>query len=182
MADLPLAVHELNTPIGELLIVSDREGNIRAVDWRDHEERMQRLLRLHYGPNGFLLQPARGLDAATLAIDRYFKGEIGAIDELPIKTGGTVFQRYVWRALRDIPGGDTISYGKLALRIGRPRAIRAVGLANAANPIGIVVPCHRVIGADGALRGYGGGLDRKAWLLAHERAALAAPSESAVRE
>jgi methylated-DNA-[protein]-cysteine S-methyltransferase len=83
---------------------------------------------------------------------------------------GTDFQRTVWQALRRIPCGTTISYGELARRIGRPAAVRAVGLANGANPVGVVVPCHRVIGADGSLTGYGGGIERKRWLLAHERA------------
>jgi methylated-DNA-[protein]-cysteine S-methyltransferase len=85
---------------------------------------------------------------------------------------GTDFQRAVWKALCTVPCGQTLSYGALARRIGRPKAVRAVGLANGANPIGIVVPCHRVIGADGTLTGYGGGLDRKRWLLAHERAGI----------
>jgi methylated-DNA-[protein]-cysteine S-methyltransferase len=88
---------------------------------------------------------------------------------LPVQTAGTLFQREVWRALREIPCGSTVSYGKLAQQIGRPAAIRAVGLANGSNPIGVVVPCHRVIGADGSLTGYGGGIERKRWLLAHER-------------
>src|SRR6185437_637184 len=92
------------------------------------------------------------------------------IDAILTATAGTAFQREVWRALRDIPAGQTISYGELARRIGRPAAVRAVGLANGANPIGVVVPCHRVIGANGSLTGYGGGLHRKEWLLAHERA------------
>jgi methylated-DNA-[protein]-cysteine S-methyltransferase len=100
----------------------------------------------------------------------YFAGELGAIDDLPVKTAGTPFQRAVWSALREIPLGATESYGKLAERIGRPTAVRAVGLANGSNPIGIVVPCHRVIGANGSLTGYGGGMERKRWLLEHEKA------------
>jgi len=87
-----------------------------------------------------------------------------------VQTAGTPFQRAVWRALREIPRGATESYSKLAQRIGRPTAVRAVGLANGSNPIGIVVPCHRVIGANGSLTGYGGGMERKRWLLEHERA------------
>jgi methylated-DNA-[protein]-cysteine S-methyltransferase len=99
----------------------------------------------------------------------YFSGELTAIDTLPVATGGTEFQRLVWSELRRIPCGASISYSELARRIGRPAAVRAVGLANGANPIGIVVPCHRVIGANGTLTGYGGGIERKRWLLAHER-------------
>ena len=104
------------------------------------------------------------------ALGRDFTGELHALDALPVATGGSAFQRRVWRALRDIPPGTTISYAELALRVERPSAFRAVGLANGANPIGIVVPCHRVIGSDGSLTGYGGGLERKRWLLAHEGA------------
>ena len=102
----------------------------------------------------------------------YFAGELDAIENLPVETGGTAFQRQVWAALRQIPRGQTESYGELAARIGRPRAVRAVGLANGANPVGIVVPCHRVIGANGTMTGYGGGVDRKRWLLEHEGARL----------
>ena len=91
-----------------------------------------------------------------------------ALTDLPVVTNGTDFQRTVWDALRRIPIGHTVSYGALALRIGRPKATRAVGLANGANPVPIIVPCHRVIGANGSLTGFGGGLDRKRWLLTHE--------------
>jgi methylated-DNA-[protein]-cysteine S-methyltransferase len=100
-------------------------------------------------------------------------GHTAVLDSLEVETAGTPFQRTVWHALREIPAGATMSYGALAKRIGRPSAVRAVGLANGANPIGIVVPCHRVVGADGSLTGYGGGLERKRWLLAHEARAAA---------
>ena len=90
---------------------------------------------------------------------------------------GTPFQRAVWAALRRIPAGETLSYGQLAAQIGKPKAVRAVGLANGSNPVGVVVPCHRVIGADGSLTGYGGGLPRKLWLLEHEGARLAPAKE-----
>jgi len=116
---------------------------------------------------------ARGwLAAAPSAVadplDAYFAGRLEAIDAILVKTGGTAFQRAVWSALRRIPVGQTTSYGALAAAIDRPRAVRAVGLANGSNPIGVVVPCHRVIGANGSLTGYAGGLERKRWLLAHE--------------
>jgi methylated-DNA-[protein]-cysteine S-methyltransferase len=101
----------------------------------------------------------------------YFEGDLGVIERLPVETGGTVFQRTVWKALRDIPCGVTVSYAELARRIERPSAVRAVGLANGANPVGIVVPCHRVVGSNGTLTGYGGGIERKRWLLAHEASA-----------
>jgi methylated-DNA-[protein]-cysteine S-methyltransferase len=103
---------------------------------------------------------------------RYFKGEIGVLKDLPVATAGTPFQTTVWKALRRIKSGTTISYAELARRIDKPRAVRAAGLANGQNPISIVVPCHRVIGSDGSLTGYGGGLSRKQWLLAHEGVVL----------
>ena len=104
-------------------------------------------------------------------LDAYFAGELTDFD-VALELNGTPFQRRVWTALRDIPYGDTISYGELARRIGQPSASRAVGMANGRNPIGIIVPCHRVIGANGTLTGYGGGLGRKRSLLELERAAV----------
>lgn len=165
---LQLWIDQLHTPIGEMVIVVDSEGNLRATDWNDHDTRMRRLLHQHYGANGFRLDPARNPNGVSAVIENYFAGELSAIDKLPVQTAGTPFQREVWRALRDIPCGTTVSYGKLAQQIGRPAAVRAVGLANGANPIGVVVPCHRVIGSNGALTGYGGGIERKRWLLKHE--------------
>ncbi len=167
---LHLLMDRIETPIGEMLIVADHDGNLRAVDWTDHEPRMRRLLHLHYGEDGFRLEPARNPGRLTNAISSYFAGDLTAIDTLPVETAGTPFQRGVWRALREITCGSTLSYAKLAERIGRPTAIRAVGLANGSNPVGVVVPCHRVIGANGSLTGYGGGIERKRWLLEHERA------------
>lgn len=159
----------IGTPIGEMLIIADCDGNLRSIDWKDHEARMRRLLGLHCGTNEFTLKPVCNPRGLTDAIRRYFLGELQAIDNLPVQTTGTRFQREVWRALRAIPCGATISYGQLAKQIGRPAAVRAVGLANASNPVPVVVPCHRVIGSDGSLTGYGGGIDRKRWLLDHEK-------------
>ncbi len=130
---------------------------------------MRRLLARHYGTENLALTPSPCSFGPISAIAAYFDGELHAIDSLPTATEGTPFQQCVWRALREIPAGQTVSYGALANRIGKPSAVRAVGLANGANPIGIVVPCHRVIGANGSLTGYGGGLERKRWLLHHER-------------
>jgi methylated-DNA-[protein]-cysteine S-methyltransferase len=170
---LEFVVDRLATPIGELLIVADKDGNLRTIDWTDHEARMKRQLDRHYGPKngkggGYSLTPARDPGGLTSAMRRYFKGDLGVLASLPVKTAGTPFQTSVWRALRKIKGGTAISYAELARRIGRPKAVRAVGLANGQNPISIVVPCHRVIGSDGSLTGYGGGLTRKKWLLEHE--------------
>jgi methylated-DNA-[protein]-cysteine S-methyltransferase len=162
-------MEQIDTPIGEMFIIADLDGNLRATDWTEHEGRMRRLLRLHYGENGFRVEQAGNLHRLTNAIRRYFAGELDAIDALPVQTGGTPFQRKVWYALRQINCGTALSYAQLAERIGRPTAVRAVGLANGSNPVGIVVPCHRVIGSDGSLTGYGGGIERKRWLLEHER-------------
>jgi methylated-DNA-[protein]-cysteine S-methyltransferase len=175
---LRFIIDRTQTPIGELLIIADGEGRLRAIDWRDHETRLYRLLRRFYGEAGERLAPQRNPNGLTQALDAYFAGELAAIDRLPVASNGTPFQQSVWRALRDIPCGTTLSYGALARRIGQPPAVRAVGLANGANPISIVVPCHRVIGSDGSLTGYGGGIERKRWLLRHEGALPAAARQT----
>jgi methylated-DNA-[protein]-cysteine S-methyltransferase len=167
---LRLFLDRTETPIGELLIVADEEGRLRAVEWTDEEARALRLLRLHCGEPGFTLEPRLNPGGLTAAMSAYFQGDLGAIAALPVATGGTPFQRAVWAALREIPCRTTISYSELARRVGRPSAVRAVGLANGANPVAVVVPCHRVIGKAGALTGYAGGVERKRWLLAHEGA------------
>ena len=167
---LELLIDRIDTPIGELIIVADNDENLRVIDWTDHETRMHNFLRLHYGKDGFKLTAARNPSGLSHAISNYFAGDLTAIDNLPVKTNGTPFQREVWHALRKITCGAAVSYAKLAELIGRPTAVRAVGLANGSNPIGIVVPCHRVIGSNGSLTGYGGGMERKRWLLEHEGA------------
>jgi methylated-DNA-[protein]-cysteine S-methyltransferase len=139
------------------------------VGWEDEAGRMHRDFHIH--EDGRLVE-GRPVSAARRALEAYFGGDLHAIDAIAVRMAGTAFQREVWTALRTIPVGHTISYGALAAQIGRPRAVRAVGLANGANPIGIVVPCHRVIGADASLTGYGGGIDRKRWLLEHEGASF----------
>jgi len=155
-------------PVGDLLIVTDDEGNLRALDFTDYEDRMRMLLARHYGQ--VALTEGDAPPAVTAALDAYFAGDATALDALPVKTGGSDFQRRVWAALRAIPAGTTTGYGALAGVLGNPGAARAVGLANGSNPIGIVVPCHRVIGANGTLTGYAGGVARKRWLLEHEGA------------
>jgi O-6-methylguanine DNA methyltransferase len=145
----------------------DEAGMLRALDYADYEPRMRRLLRLHYGD--VTLQDGDAPEPITAALTAYFAGDLIALNDIPTATGGTDFQRDVWKGLRTIPAGETLSYGQLAARIGRAGASRAVGAANGANPIAIVVPCHRVIGAAGALTGYAGGLAHKQWLLDHER-------------
>jgi methylated-DNA-[protein]-cysteine S-methyltransferase len=169
MADLlSLSIDRLATPIGELIVVVDADGKLRAVDWTDYESRMKGLLDRFCGKARYKLAPARDPGGVTSAMRRYFKGDIAVLRDLAVATSGTPFQTNVWRALRKIKDGTTVSYAELAARIGKPKAVRATGLANGQNPISIVVPCHRVIGSNGSLTGYGGGLNRKQWLLAHE--------------
>jgi methylated-DNA-[protein]-cysteine S-methyltransferase len=167
-------IDRIESPIGTMLLICDPEEHACALDFHDFEARMRRLLRLHYGADGrdFLLKSRKAPAAIRQALAHYFAGDLTAIDSVPIATGGTSFQREVWAALRRIRPGTTLSYGALAQKLGRPKSVRAVGLANGANPIGVVVPCHRVIGADARLTGYGGGIDRKRWLLTHEGAAF----------
>ncbi len=162
------------TPIGTLLVVTDRQQRMRALDWLEYEERMHRLLRLHAkkGKKEFELQTGALPTAIHEALDAYFNGHFSPMGSIPVYTVGTVFQQAVWQALRNIPPGSTLSYGALAKKLGRPKAVRAVGTANGANPVVIVIPCHRVIGMDGSMTGYGGGLERKRWLLAHENARI----------
>ena len=157
------------SPIGTLLLVSDEAGKLRALDYYDYEPRLHRLLRLHYGAYALDDRPAP--KPVTQALAAYFAGDLRALDAILVATGGTNFQRALWAALRALPVGKTTTYGDLAKRLGKPAASRAVGAANGANPLSVVVPCHRVVGANGALTGYAGGLARKQWLLDHERQA-----------
>ncbi len=168
MDTLTLLLERLPTALGEMLILTDEQGRLRALDWEDYEARMHELLRHHYGAKGYAIRPHATGTPVCRVMERYLAGELHAIDQVEVATGGTLFQREVWAALRQIPAGKTLSYGVLAAQIGRPKAMRAVGLANGANPVSIVVPCHRVIGANATLTGYGGGLHRKHWLLMHE--------------
>lgn len=165
-----LTLDRIPSPVGEVLVVVDADGAVRALDFHDYEDRMRRLLRRHYGE--VVLTSSRAPEAVRHAVIAYFDGDLAAFDRVEVRTGGTDFQRSVWKALRDIPAGETRSYGQLAAAIGIPKAVRAVGLANGANPVGVIVPCHRVIGSGGKLTGYAGGLERKRWLLAHEAGRL----------
>ena len=160
----------LATPIGIALLITDAEGALRALDWEDYEHRMRELLRLHYGLVDLSDQPAPA--AMRTALSDYFDGDLGQLSDIAWRIAGTPFQQKVWNALAQIPAGTTMSYGALAARIDTPKAIRAVGHANGSNPISVVLPCHRLIGADGSLVKYGGGLARKRWLLRHEGVAV----------
>jgi methylated-DNA-[protein]-cysteine S-methyltransferase len=161
-----LTLDRVATPVGEVLLVTDAEGAVRALDFADYEARMLRLLGRH--SPGATLAEGPAAEPVRRAVEGYFSGDVRALDGVVVKTGGTAFQKAVWAALRAIPAGETRSYGQLAAAVGSPKAVRAAGLANGQNPVAVVVPCHRVIGANGTLTGYAGGLERKRWLLAHE--------------
>jgi methylated-DNA-[protein]-cysteine S-methyltransferase len=162
----------INTPTGTMEFATDDQDRLRVLDWLENDGRTQRLLHRYYKDSA-VLKDGTGAHPVTDALAAYVEGDIGAVDTLATEAPGTAFQKDVWAALRAIPAGQTWSYRDLATYIGRPSAVRAVGLANGSNPISVVVPCHRVIGANGSLTGYGGGLPRKLWLLRHEGAMLA---------
>jgi methylated-DNA-[protein]-cysteine S-methyltransferase len=168
MKPLVFRLERVPAPCGDMLVATDEQGSMRALEWDGFEGRLHRYLRLRYGGDAVRIEPAAGITGVRRSLEAYLDGDLHAIDRIPVRADGTPFQRQVWAALRAIPAGTTVSYGTLAARIGRPSATRAVGMANNANPTGVVVPCHRVIGADGSLTGYGGGLARKRWLLEHE--------------
>jgi methylated-DNA-[protein]-cysteine S-methyltransferase len=162
-----LQIERVPSPIGEIQLVTDGDALV-ALDYDDCEARMRRLLAQRY--NAYTLEPAPDAGGFSGPLLAYLAGALTAIDAIPVSLGGTPFQRQVWGALRDIPPGCVATYGELAGALGRAGSARAVGSANARNPVSIVVPCHRLVGADARLRGYAGGLERKAWLLRHERA------------
>jgi len=161
------------SPIATLLLVTDEDGALRGLEFEENEARLTRLLNRYYP--GHTLEEGPAPAAITLALTAYFAGDADALTDVPTAMPGTAFQQSVWRALRKIPAGTTTTYGELAAALGRTGASRAVGAANGANPIPIVVPCHRVIGADGSLTGFASGLLRKRWLLDHERGSPTLP-------
>jgi methylated-DNA-[protein]-cysteine S-methyltransferase len=159
----------MDTPLGVLLLFA-ADGSLRGLAFEDRCGGLRKDLNRRFGGQPVEDEPDPAGAVSCLAA--YFAGDLDAIEEIPVDPGGTPFQRDVWSALRRVGPGRTVSYSDLARLAGHPGAVRAVGLANARNPVAIVIPCHRVIGADGSLTGYGGGLDRKAWLLRHERVLL----------
>lgn len=171
-----LKLDRRESPLGTMLLVTNDDGLLYSLDFEDYESRMQKLLKRYYG--SVQLDQGPVTKPIAVALDAYFDGDLSALEALCIGPGGTSFQREVWSALRQIPTGTTTSYGQLAVKTGRPAASRAVGLANGANPVAIVVPCHRVIGASGDLTGFGGGLWRKRWLLEHENAIEPLPKQT----
>ncbi len=163
-----LNLDRIATPIGTALVVTDLDGVLRAFNWDDYELAMQAWIARRY-PG---VRQVEGRSPLRNSFEAYFAGQRAALDGVPWIAVGTAFQLQVWQALCSIPVGETLSYGGLAERVGRPTAVRAVGLANGSNPVALVVPCHRVIGSNRTLTGYGGGLHRKRWLLAHEGASF----------
>jgi methylated-DNA-[protein]-cysteine S-methyltransferase len=164
-----LLASRVETPIGAMRMMA-REGVLLLLEFEDTGERIARQMAARF-PEAQILERDDPFDFVS-RLSAYFAGDFHSLDDIISDGGGTAFETAVWRLLRTIPVGETWSYGQLAAALGSPGASRAVGRANALNPIAIVVPCHRVIGADGTMTGYGGGLARKEWLLAHERALL----------
>jgi O-6-methylguanine DNA methyltransferase len=166
---LSLAVNERSTPLG-VLVWAEAGGLLYALELHGDAKALAAQVQRFYGPA--TLQPGAGPSTIGTALGNYFAGDMSALAAIACASAGSPFQRSVWAALRQIPAGQTRSYAAIAAQIGQPKACRAVGLANGANPHSLVVPCHRVIGASGRLTGYGGGLDRKRWLLSHEGVAV----------
>ena len=162
---MDLQTETLDSPIGRIVIVYAGD-QVCAIDYADCAERMHQLLNRRY--QSVRMHEVPNSNGATTQLQAYLAGELDAISSICIDVGGTAFQQKVWAALRKIPPGTTQTYSALAQQLGTPKAYRAVGMANALNPISIVVPCHRLVGANGALTGYAGGLERKEWLLRHE--------------
>jgi methylated-DNA-[protein]-cysteine S-methyltransferase len=159
-----ILIQTLDSPIGALT-AAERAGRVCLLHFGADGPAIDRIFDTWYPGEARGRQP---LPATGEVLRRYFAGDLAALDTVPVELNGTPFQQEVWLALRRIPSGGTISYAELARRIGRAAAVRAVGAANGANPVAVIVPCHRVIGSDGSLTGYGGGMERKHWLLAHE--------------
>jgi O-6-methylguanine DNA methyltransferase len=162
------------TPVGDVRFAVAESGALVALGFADRWDKLARWIDRLYDHPTFAASRAAG--PVGDALDAYVAGQVAAVDALRVELRGTDFQRRVWAALRAIPAGTTCSYRDIAHAVGAPRAVRAVGAANGANPVSIVVPCHRVIGSGGSLTGYGGGIERKVWLLAHETGLQFPPS------
>jgi methylated-DNA-[protein]-cysteine S-methyltransferase len=162
-------VDTIESPIGPLT-TAERAGRVCLLHFGADGPAVDQMFERWYPGEPRARQAIAGIRAL---MSRYFTGDIAVLDTIPVELNGTPFQKHVWQALRRIPGGTTISYAELAKRIGEPSAVRAVGTANGANPVAVIVPCHRVIGSNGALTGFGGGMPLKRALLVLEGALLA---------
>ena len=179
---LELTRETLASPLGKIVLLSDHSGLARALDWIDCRERMHGLLDRHYGRGRWVVSDATAPASPSLtALRAYFRGALDALAGLRWSTAGSPFQQQVWAALCSIPPGHTQGYGEFAERIGQPGKARAIGLAVGANPISLILPCHRVVGSGGQLTGYAGGIERKRWLLEHEGVLLRLPSGASGR-
>ncbi|BBK35161.1 methylated-DNA--protein-cysteine methyltransferase [Allostella sp. ATCC 35155] len=169
---------QVETPIGPMVVLAD-ERHLRLLEFADAMDRVEDWVGRRLGRPEFV--EARDPLGVATALGAYFAGTLDAIDGIPVAAGGTPFQERVWARLRGIPAGETRTYAGFAQEIGHAAAQRAVGAANGRNPIAVVVPCHRLVGSDGGLTGYGGGIARKRWLLAHEGAAVSRRAGSSGR-
>jgi methylated-DNA-[protein]-cysteine S-methyltransferase len=165
----PVEWTSMDSPVGELTVAA-HGSKVCLVHFGAASETVRKSLERWYPAEQIVVSndPAGAVDV----LSRYFDGDLNSLDELEVELHGTPFQQRVWTTLRTVRAGTTASYAELAGRVGAPAAVRAVGAANGANPVAIILPCHRIIGSSGSLTGYGGGLDRKRWLLQHERARL----------
>lgn len=159
----------IESPVGPLTIAA-RDGRTCLLHFGADREAAVRTLRKWYGE--MPIDETEDPNGTVTVLRRYFGGDLDALDDVDVEMNGTSFQQRVWAALREVKAGHTASYATVAKNIGSASAVRAVGAANGANPVAIVVPCHRIVGSDGTLTGYGGGLERKEWLLRHERGSL----------
>jgi methylated-DNA-[protein]-cysteine S-methyltransferase len=165
-----LRVDEVPTPVGAM-VFAVRGDAVCGLVFENYWAGMEAQLHQRFRETSRRERDPAGVSTKLRA---YLAGQLTALDDIEVETGGTPFQRSVWEALRQIPAGATISYAQLAANVGRPTAMRAVGAANGANPVSIIIPCHRVVRSDGDLCGYGGGRDRKRWLIDHEQTAVGA--------
>jgi len=175
---MKLSYHVMSSPVGLLFLVRGEEG-LKSLRFMDRKS-IKRMISDHAAafPEAEWQPSLLGLKPAVDQLEAYFCGALSSFD-VPLAPEGTEFQHQVWAALLQVPFGETRTYGQIAKAIGQPKAARAVGLANNQNPLPILVPCHRVVGAKGALTGYGGGLQRKKWLLQHEARFAGMPAADA---
>ncbi|WP_437721742.1 methylated-DNA--[protein]-cysteine S-methyltransferase [Sorangium sp. So ce861] len=164
---MDLLLDEVESPLGAMLLAA-AGGAVHALEFADRAPRLRASLAARYG--AVALRSAADPHGLSGRLRAYWRGDLGALSDMPVEPGGTPFQRRVWAEVQRIPPGATRSYGEVAALLGQPSASRAVGLANGRNPVCLIIPCHRVVGARGDLTGYAGGIERKRWLLAHEGA------------
>jgi methylated-DNA-[protein]-cysteine S-methyltransferase len=164
-----ISLTTMESPVG-LLTLAARGDRVCLVHFGPVSASVHKWLGKWYP--GTAVESSKDAGGVAEVLKRYFGGDLASLDEVDVELHGTPFQQRVWTALRSVGAGTTISYAELASRVDAPTAVRAVGAANGANPVAIVLPCHRIIGSNGSLTGYGGGLDRKRWLLGHEGVAV----------